>query len=146
MDGRALHISITAKNTAVSRQWAHHGLAFFAFVKELTGVRRHLKLDGMAAFGTCQGRCGLNRVAHLTSRAVEGYPALVVAWAKAATVATSGSKVTVAVFFAKSIWAFATPGVFSKAFLTVTGQSSQVMFFTSRVTVFGVPAKALIEP
>src|ERR1700674_2978277 len=72
----------------------------------------------------------------------EGNPASVVALTSAARLALSGSKVTVAVFLPRSIFVSATPGTFPNAFLTVIGQSSQVMFWTSRTTVCGLPAKA----
>src|SRR4029077_14272370 len=48
-----------------------------------------------------------------------------------------------AVFLSKSTLASVTPGTLSSAFLTVIGQTGQVIFFTSRVTVCKVPANRL---
>src|ERR1700680_245088 len=73
----------------------------------------------------------------------EGNPASVVALTSAARLALSGSKVTVAVFLPRSIFVSATPGTFPNAFLTVIGQSSQVMFWTSRTSVCGLAAIAV---
>src|SRR6202521_5182668 len=73
----------------------------------------------------------------------EGNPASVVALTSAARLALSGSKVTVAVFLPRSIFESATPGTFPNAFLTVLGQSSHVMFWTSRTSVCGLAAIAL---
>src|SRR5258708_23819715 len=50
---------------------------------------------------------------------------------------------TLAVFLSKSTFASVTPDTFSNAFLTVIGQTAQVIFFTSRVTVCKVPANRL---
>jgi len=63
--------------------------------------------------------------------------------ASTAGLALSGSNVTLAVFFSKSTLALVTPGTLSSAFLTVIGQTAQVIFFTSRVTVSKVPAIAV---
>jgi hypothetical protein len=52
----------------------------------------------------------------------------------------SASNETLAVFLSKSTFASGTPGTFSSAFLTVIGQTAQVIFCTSRVTVCKVPA------
>src|SRR6267378_7890209 len=71
---------------------------------------------------------------------VDGYPASEVALVSVAGLALSGSNVTSAVFFSKSTLTLVTPGTFSSAFLTMIGQSAQVIFFTSRVTVSKVPA------
>ena len=48
-----------------------------------------------------------------------------------------------AVFLSKSTFASVTPGTLSSAFLTVIGQTAQVIFCTSRVTVCKVPANTV---
>src|SRR5258706_11381234 len=79
--------------------------------------------------------------AHL--RVEEGNPASVVALTSAARLALSGSNVTVAVLLSRSTFVSATPGTLPRAFLTVIGQRSQVMFWTSRTIVCGLPANAV---
>src|SRR6266567_2566309 len=79
--------------------------------------------------------------AHL--RVEDGNPASIVALTSVARVALSGSNVTVAVLLLRSTFVSATPGTLPRAFLTVIGQSSQVMFWTSRTTVCEVPAHAV---
>ena len=54
----------------------------------------------------------------------------------------SRSRRMLAVFLAKSTLASVTPGTLSSAFLTVIGQTAQVIFCTSRVTVCMPPANA----
>lgn len=54
----------------------------------------------------------------------------------------SASKVTVAVFLAKSIRAWLTTGTFYSDFLTETGHSSQVMFCMCSVALCVVAAQA----
>ena len=54
LDGWALDGAVAAKNAAVSRLWTQQCLARLAFVKELTGIRWHLKCDRVAALGACQ--------------------------------------------------------------------------------------------
>jgi hypothetical protein len=61
-------------------------------------------------------------------------------------VAASGSNVTVAVFFEKSIVVALTPGTRSSAFFTTMGQAPQVIFSTAIVTVRGGAAKAAPAP
>jgi predicted RNA polymerase sigma factor len=51
--------------------------------------------------------------------------------------------VTTAVFLAKSTLTALTPETFSSDFFTVIGQTAQVMFFTSSVTVLGAAANAV---
>src|SRR5437588_3509345 len=75
-------------------------------------------------------------------RTDEGKPALVVALISAAGVTLSGSNVTVAVLCSKSILASVTPVTPSSDFFTVIGHSSQYMFCTSSVAVFGTAANA----
>jgi hypothetical protein len=73
----------------------------------------------------------------------DGYPASAVALVNAAGLALSGSNETLAVFLSKSTLASVTPDTLSSAFLTVIGQTAQVIFCTSRVTVCKVPANRL---
>ena len=64
--------------------------------------------------------------------------------ASVAGVALSGSKVTLAVLLSKSTTALVTPGTFSRDFVTVIGQTAQVIFFTSSVMVCNVPANKMM--
>lgn len=60
LDRRALHRAVTAKDTAIAWLRPKQRMARLTLVEELAGIRRHVKLDGMAALGTGQGRARLN--------------------------------------------------------------------------------------
>src|SRR5258706_14970065 len=148
LNGGTFHGAKGTKHAAIAGTGFKHFAAAFAFIEELTRVRRHGLRACEIAFRArehgfvhqvahCHGSDpNQRRVLHLFyCFTVEGYPALAVASRNASTLVLASSKVTTASFVWKLAATFSTPLTFFNALLTVAGHISQYMPGTLSVTV-----------